>query len=112
MNYQMEPQGSFVCPRDHVRLFQGFVRDSHTSVPFPVGGYGWWTMAAVHHDSCPFHYVDDWEGPESRLVNAFKDSNGALLWFVQQQWCIWIGNAGTFQGAYNNGYACATELRN
>lgn len=103
--YPMTPQGSPCYPgaRDHIRLFQRLVLDSHSP------GYGSWSVTSAHHDNNLHTCSDDWEGPEARLTNAFRDANGNPLWFVGAIWESDIGNAGTHGscggGAVNNGRA-------
>ncbi len=90
--------------RDHLRLFQGFVQDSHSP------SYGIWAVTAVHHDDYWHSCTNDWEGPEARLRSAFLDNNGQPLWFVGAVWSADIGNAGNYQCAYNDGRAQYLEL--
>lgn len=89
--------------RDHLRLFQRLVLDSHSP------GYDSWSVTSAHHDNNSHSCSDDWEGPETRLTNAFRDANGNPLWFVGAIWESDIGNAGTHGScggsAVNNGRA-------
>lgn len=106
MEYQMEPTDTSWCgtPRDHLRLFGSFVRDSHSP------GFGWWTVGAAHHDNWGHTCTDDWDGSESRVADSFKDAQGRLLWFVSSIWTANLGNSGTFQCADNNGQGTYIEL--
>ena len=103
--YPMTP-GSTCYPgtRDHIRLFQGLVEDSHSS------GFGVWSVTSAHEDNYLHTSASDWEGPEARLTDAFKDSSGDPLWFVDSIWESDIGNDGTYQGEYNDGDAQFIEL--
>jgi len=105
--YPMEPAGTSPCwptARDHIRLFEGFVRDSHDP------SWGVWSITSAHHDNYGHSQTDDWEGPEGRLRGAFYDGSGNKLWFVGAVWDVDLGNAGQWQGAYNNGLASVVEL--
>jgi hypothetical protein len=107
MEYQMEPVGTGqVCgwERDHLRLFGSFVTDSHNP------SFGNWSVTSAHRDNAGHTCTIDWEGPEARLRDAFRDSNGNPLWFVAQIWESDIGNAGRNQCADNNGRAQFIEL--
>lgn len=106
-DYQLEPEDSTnLCgqPRDHVRLFQSLVEDSH-------GEYGIWSGGTPHHDNTGHGCPDDWDGPRARVRDSFRDpSTGAPLWFVTDVWEEYLGPEGQNQCDYWEGFVTFINL--
>jgi hypothetical protein len=104
-NYTLEhpdPSG-LACygPRDHVRIW-----DMGYS---PV--FGHWSIAAAHHehtvcDPLCHHVIDSWERAEADVRLAF--TGGQATMSVSN---VTLGNAGYYQGVFNDGNATMIQLR-
>ena len=89
-------EGSY-SDRYHVRIFNGG-DDTHT------GGFDEWSIGAAHREnctpSCHTHYSNSWEVSASHPSSDMAASSGVI-----SVGTVNIGNAGTYQGIYNNGIA-------
>ncbi len=89
-------------PRFHVRIWDmGYDPE-----------FGWWSIGAVHHEyaKCnPFplcyHVVDSWEDAESKARSTFAQGTATVSISNYT-----LGNAGFYQGVYNDGNATFTRL--
>jgi len=102
---QLERYQDWYCgsSRYHARLFEGFVRDSHSP------SFGTWSMTAAHWDNFGHRTGGYWDAAEGEVVNSFKE-NGRNMWFVGRIWTSFINNRDTYQESYNDGYATFIEL--
>jgi hypothetical protein len=104
-NYTLEhpdPTG-IACfgPRDHVRIWDMGYN--------PV--YGEWSIGAAHHehtvcDPLCHHVIDSWERAEADVRSAFTGGQTTLS--VSN---LTLGNAGYYQGVFNDGNATRIQLR-
>src|SRR3989454_5149725 len=92
---------SCLGPRDHVRIWDmGYSQ-----------AYGRWSIGAAHHEHTvclplPCHHVvDSWERAESDVRSTF--SHGLSTTSISN---FTLGNAGNYQGVYNDGNATRIEL--
>lgn len=104
--YQLELNAGWYCGSDryHLRLFEGFVRDSHNP-SFEV-----WSVTDAHHDPFGHQCTDDWEGAEDQVEFSFRDGSGNPLWFVGSIWYGNLNNSGQHQCAYNDGNGVFIQL--
>lgn len=95
-------EGSYI-DRYHVRIFNGG-DDTHS------GGFDKWSVGAVHREnctpSCHTHYTNSWETAENHLAGDLANTSG-----IEVVSSINIGNAGNYQGIYNNGYAALIQVQ-
>jgi hypothetical protein len=95
--------------RVHARVFGADVFDSHAV-------YGYWSVGAAHYEQASAdplgHAVLSWETGENEVLSAFVDASGNLLWFVGGTLSINFGNAGTYNGQYNDGWGKLIQLTN
>jgi hypothetical protein len=75
--------------RYHARLFDRGYIDSH-------GQYGRWSFSEPHHDRAGDHCVDDWDGSQEVMHQAFLDQVGAPIPIVGAMYQVNWGNGGTF----------------
>jgi len=102
-NYTLEhlDPGAPSCfgPRDHVRIWDM----GYSSV------YGRWSIGSAHHEHTvcfPCHHVvDSWERAEADV--RFTFSHGLSTTSISN---FTLGNAGNYQGVYNDGNATRIEL--
>lgn len=104
-NYTLErpDPGGLACygPRDHVRIWDmGY-----------SSAFGHWSIAAAHHehtvcDPLCHHVIDSWERAKADVRLAFAGGQATLS--ISN---LTLGNAGYFQGVFNDGNLTVIQLR-
>jgi hypothetical protein len=84
--------GACGTARYHVRLWDRGYTDTH-------GEYGRWTFGEPHHDQAINHCVDDWDGAQEVMHQAWIDYNGQPLPIVGAMYQVNWGNAITTECA-------------
>lgn len=95
--------GVCVNARYHTRLFDRGFTDTH-------GTYGRWSFGEPHHDRFGDHCVDDWDGAQEVMHQAWLDANGQPLLVVGAIYQVNWGNGGTFGCATADSYGWYVNL--